>query len=47
MTWFKVNVDFDLADLMLRTVAELTAANEQFARVHNRHLKPFVWTASA
>ena len=45
--WFRELTAQRLRRGVFRSVAELTAAIQEFLTVYNRHPQPFVWTASA
>ena len=45
--WFRELTDKRIRRGAFRSVAELTAAIEEFLGVYNRHPQPFVWSASA
>ncbi len=44
--WFRELTEKRIRRGVFRSVAELTAAIDEFLSVYNRHPKPFVWTAS-
>ena len=47
MRWFRELTDKAIRRGVFRSVGELTAAIEEYLRVHNDDPKPFVWTATA